>query len=270
MVRTYSKVRFALGLLVGTVALNASCAENNETLFVRRIQAIAQPTCAATNDPTTIGVSTGVMDVALTSTYAAAPLVGSQLIAKGDPKTSRAEPNRVLIKGAEIHLTTEGGAEIAPLFTSLGTGVVDPTLSADAGYGVMVVNLIPASIGKKLRDQLRGRGYGSSLTVLASFNVFGTTLGNTEVKTTNFVFPITVCYGCLVDFSGDINDPTLGTPGVPNCLKAPKEGTLPLFCLQGQDTAVDCRLCRSYDACTICSANVKCPQGGTCVGGRCQ
>ena len=273
MAARFPKVPIIAVALLAAGVVTPSCAKNNESIFVRQIQAVVPPNCTVLPDPNALAISGGVLDVGIGLAYVAAPLIGNELLAKGDPKTSRAESNRVQLKGAEVQLLDGSGSNQlfgdAGFFSVQGAGITDPTTSSDATYGVTLLDVIPASIGAKLRAQLKAKGIGASQTVIVSFKVFGTTLGGTDVETGLYEFPITVWYGCLVNFGGDVWDTAAGTPGVKNCLKNPKDSEIPTFCsaLRGQDNLVPCQFCHDKDVCTLCSASVPCPEGGTCTGG---
>jgi hypothetical protein len=86
------------------------------------------------------------------------------------------------------------------------------------------------------------------VTVVASVKVRGETLGGKEIESGEFVFPIDVCYGCLIVY----NDVTGFC-----CVR--KEGeTIPVQCQSGQDEGLDCRACNTGDP--LCYA----AQGHTC------
>jgi hypothetical protein len=270
------KLASALTLAAGAIALAPSCAENHESVFIRQMQQLKQPDCTVKNDANAIATTGGVLDVGLSYVYVGYPLVGSQLISRGDPKTSRAEANRVAIKGAEVRLTylAPGGDQELGFFSVQASGIIDTTSSADPAYGVTNVELVPAVHGRKAAAILKGligndlSKMSTTISLNASFKVFGETLGGQQVETANIDFPITACYGCLVKFPADAASTILGTKGVFNCLGAPKEGaSTGDGCTLGQDFASDCRACQGLPACVACSTAVACPAGSACVGG---
>jgi len=254
-------------LLGGIAALTPSCAENNETIFVRQMQAVVPSDCTFKNDPTGLAITAGVLDVAVGSSYVGFPLVGNQLVSRGDPKTSKAESMRVQIQGAEVRIIDlESGGVDGP-FSVIATGIADPTLSADPGYGASAIELIPGSIARKFVARAKVR----PVSVTAAFKVFGKTLGGTDVTTAEYQFPITICFGCLVDFSGNVSDPAVTSPAR-NCRASIKDGDVVKFCRAGQDLPYDCRLCQNLNTCTLCATPADCPEGGAgvaCIGGRC-
>jgi hypothetical protein len=74
--------------------------------------------------------------------------------------------------------------------------------------------------------------------------VFGHTLGSQAVDSGEFRYPITVCYGCLIYYPSEANDPKI-TPN-PNCdLPMATGSSTSVGCSPGQDEMVDCRVCKA-------------------------
>jgi hypothetical protein len=257
MTASFRNVVLALATASGFCALMPSCSDNNETIFIRQFQAAAAPECTLTNDPTAKSIFGGSLDLAITNSYTAFPLVGNQLESRGNAKQSVSEPNRVQIQGAQVEVKNLDDSPIAGVgaFTVLATGIVDPAASGstDPSYGVSAVQLIPPAVGDRLRATL-GR-LGASVQIKASVKVFGRTLGNRDVESGTVDFPISVCVGCSVTIPGDAALPT----GKPNC-----DGQLPttntkLTCAAGQNDPTDCRTCvASIAACRPCATDADC------------
>jgi hypothetical protein len=73
--------------------------------------------------------------------------------------------------------------------------------------------------------------------------VFGRTLGGMSVESGEWRFPINVCYGCLVVFPPEANDPKVMPQ--PNCGLSAVTGTSVVHpCIVGQDDTIDCRVCK--------------------------
>ena len=254
MAASWWKLGLALGVGAAFCSLVPSCADNNLTIFIRQMQGLVAPQCTVTNDPTAIKISGGSLDLALTNSYVAFPLIGNQLIARGDVRLSRAEPNRVVLEGAEVRLLNPDGSERVPAFTVTATGTIDPTASSDPAYGVTSVEVIPASIGVQLRDGLLAEGVASR-AIHAEVRVFGKTLGGTDVETGPYVMPIDLCFGCSVSF------PTVDpTTNLPNCGVVEGEGTGQVeICRAGQDRTTRCSLCAgTVPLCTPCLTDAEC------------
>jgi hypothetical protein len=274
-----TKMLALLGVAGAICSFTPSCRDNNESVFVRQIQAPAPPDCISKPDPTAEFIARGLLDTALSTRYVVAALVGNQMVARGDFKQARAEPNRILIKGADIHLIdTSTQAEIK-FYSVSATGEVDPQTNGDANYGLAGFELIPPSIGVGLQQTLKASlqgGANSVQSVEARFKIFGTTLGGTDVETGEYDFDIDVCYGCTVIYPSDAFDPTQAPTNV-NCKKSgtvsstSTTGEIPA-CVAGQDGVTDCRLCQGNPVCTPCQTNADCVTAGTgtqCAASHC-
>lgn len=245
MQRLLGKILTVVGVGVTVGVLTPACADNDQAIFVRMV--LAPPTnrqnnmCIYTSDATQALLSQGILDIELRDSYTAALLVGSQLIGRGATLATRAEPNRVHLNGAVVHVSDVSGAVLGE-FTSVASSFVDPQLNNQASYSPLVgVTLIDRAIKDQLATQIER--YGSKL-VVASIRVFGRTLGGVDVESGEFQFPITVCRGCLVSFV-DGDDPAVDGK---DC-SIPLSGTVPPPCELGQDEIFPCQLCRGVPVC---------------------
>jgi hypothetical protein len=242
----------AAGLVTATAMLSASgCADNESSLFVRAVMVVEPPDCTVSADPSSTVLGSGTMDVALTDTYRAALLVGNQLVNRGSRDQLRTETSRISLRGAEVHVESAGGTEL-DAFTVDGSGFVDPGTSADPGYGLMFVPLIPPSTASSLinaADTYVGR------VVTVRVKVFGRTLGGTEIESNELYFTISICSGCLVSYPLSADNQT--TPGVYDCWVDPSQtssGASTLPCWPGQDFAIECTDCMAlYPNNPVCS-----------------
>jgi len=269
---SFVKLLVALGVTAGCLAAVPSCKDNNESLFIRQIQAPVAPECITKNDATASYIPRGVLDTGLSTRYFASALVGNQLVARGDFRTTKAEPNRIQIKGADVHLVDGSQNELA-FYSVTATGIVDPTSSSDPGYGIAAMELIPHYIGTKIQGALAAGGGTSIQTYEARFRVYGTTLGGVEVTSNEYAYPIDVCYGCTVSFpsGSDLAGTTLVQPncfGTATSTTSTTPGQAPA-CLAGQDGITDCRNCQGNPVCTPCINDSQCG-GRTCgANGHC-
>jgi len=276
------KMLALLGVAGTICATTPSCRENDETLFIRQIQLPAAPDCVAKPDPTAEYIPRGTLDIALSVRYVANVLIGNQLVARGDYKQTRAEPNRILITGADVHLIDLGvaGEPEISFYSVNATGEVDPQTNGDATYGLAGLELIPPSIGQKViyNDLLASvqKGQGSVHSYETRFKIYGTTLGGTNVESGEYDFDIDVCFGCTVIFPSDAYDPTIDPKDV-NCKKAgevtlvTENGEIPA-CIAGQDGVTDCRECQGNPICTPCLSDADCvtaETGNKCVASHC-
>ncbi len=236
----------AAGLLA--TAVTPACAENDQSLFVRMV--IAPPAnCTYTSDATQAFISEGTLDVALTETYTPTLLVGNQLIQRGDQQAPRTEPNRVHIQGAVVRLTEPNGGTFAE-FTTVTSGLAEPSENGAPSYCPTGITAIDQATSRRLRDRLVASvaaGGPSRQLLIANIKVFGKTLGGIDVESGEFQFPITVCSGCLVDFSkGD--DPAV--EGTDCNLPLAEGGTVSGGgCHPGNDVPIACQACKPNPAC---------------------
>lgn len=258
------KLAAALGVASAFASLIPSCAENNQTIFIRQIQAIRAPDCTVTADVQGLTKPTGFVDVGVATTYVVFPLIGNQMLSKGDIRQSKAEPNRVQIQGAEIELVEPTGEPLRGIgglpnpYTVTASGTLDPATSSDAVYGFTAVEVMPAVFVQAYRKTLAATGVGTTRTVHAKIKVFGKTLGQTEVETGVFTYAMTVCYGCSVFVPAEAID---AKSTLPNCQQASSTTTVATrtVCVPGQDEATDCRACQgSIPLCTPCSTDGQC------------
>ncbi len=275
-IKSLPKYLSAAALLGGMSLLVPSCAENGVTIFVKGVIAVRPPECIAKASSDVVLQAQIFFDAALTGSNTVFLLVGSEMIGRGDPKTSRAEPNRVQIYQAEVELQDSAGN---PLFsTSKYTvptfGMIDPTASADATYGLVSVDLVPTSIGGLLATAGKATKFGDpGRSILISVRLFGRTLGGTEVESRPISLPAKACFGCTVLFSADAEDPAyLGTtpsPAGTNCYKAGGAGAIGLgqTCGIGQEPT-DCRLCQNVVTAGIFPCQ-PCLVAANCKTGKC-
>jgi hypothetical protein len=231
--------RFVQALGIGAVSavLAAGCAENESSLFIVGVEALQEPDCTASPDPGSTLQQNGVLDVAIRQQYTAALLVGNQLVQRGSADQIRTETARVTMQGAEVRVLNATGKQV-DTFTIDGTGFVDPGNGGTPGYGVVFATLLPTRIA---RDVIASR---AETTYTVRVKVFGRTLGGKDIESNELSYPITVCYGCLIDYPGEA-DITLGQAGYECGGSAEDIDDKP--CIAGQDGRVDCRLCAAVN-----------------------
>jgi hypothetical protein len=224
------------------------CAENDSSLFIRQVSVSARgSTCIVTPDPSALFLTRGYMDAAFVSRYQASLLVGSQLTARGDRQQLRTETSRLKLEGSEVYATDDlTGSLVFPATTIPGSGFIDPASGTDPSYGLLgtILLAIPAALATK--QQAGGRG--SFTNVTSHVRAFGHTLGGTYIESGEFLFPISVCYGCLVTFPTDaIVTNTATVPPTLSCSGTSATSTsVTAPCYPGQDDVVDCRICQEY------------------------
>jgi hypothetical protein len=237
------------GLFLAAAAMSAAlggtgCADSESMLFVRQAQARVQTGaagCTVDSSPGSLFITEGTLDLAFRTEYSAALLVGNQLVGRGNSSQLRTETSRVQIEGAEVRLE-DGQRTVWGPFTVPGSGFIDPATGAAPAYGITETILLGSAFGNQLVQQGDLRTNNLVRRFTSVVKVIGKTLGGTVVESGEWRFPLTVCYGCLVAFPPDANDPNLNRP---NCERAAGTGTtVAAPCALGQDDAVDCRVCK--------------------------
>jgi hypothetical protein len=236
---------------VGVAVLAPACADNNSSLFISGVLYDQAPACTVSADLTQPMLGGGTLDLAFRKTYEASLLVGNQLAARGSKETLRAETSRVTLRGAEITLTSSTGAQLNR-FSVNGTGFVDVSRGEDSGLGIFDAELIPASIGSQLLDRLNqlksmtgSMSQETSDLVVAHVRVFGDTLGNEDLTSSELSFPITYCEGCLIVYP--LAALSIGKDGQQHCQNMLTDLPQP-GCRPGQDDPVDCRSCSATNS----------------------
>jgi hypothetical protein len=245
MVRRFLRIAAATTVAAAAFASTPSCADNHESIFIRGVLKVSAPDCTAKADAGATLLSAGLLDVALTNSYGNFLLVGSQLIARGNPSNVRAEPNRVQMTGADITITTLDNISI-PAFSVPVSGLIDPTNTADPSYGAVYVQLIPPSVGQQLGAGLKAN---ANRTALVTVKVYGQTLGLTDVESGDFTFLVNITNG------GTIVYPVDKTTGKVTCTTIPTDITFTTSCAIGNDApSVPCfELCQvNPNAGTFC------------------
>ena len=231
-------------------AVTPACVENDQSIFVRAFLAPStnrqQGACVYTDDPQQPQLFDGTLDVGVRDNYFAVVLVGSQMIQRGDPNATRAEPNRVHLNGAVVRVTEPNGAQIAE-FTSLATGFADVQQNNNPDYGTMGIIGIDAPTAATLRGQIPNRT--TTKQVILQVKAFGKTLGGVDLESSEYQVPLEVCNGCLVSFA----TADTARPVAEQCSGAlaggGSGGAAQLPCFAGQDEPVPCQLCQGREVC---------------------
>jgi hypothetical protein len=230
-------------VLLSVLAIGGGCTDEETGFFIQGNVALSAPACVATAESSAEMIGTGLLDVALRLDYQASLLVGSQLTPRGDKANLRTETMTTTITGAEVQLFTDTG-ELDTEFTVPAFGTIYPNTSAEPGFGIISATLIPAASGQLLAEELDDRN--RIITRVAQVKVFGETLGGLEIESSDIRYVIRVCEGCLIDFPS--NALTLDTGGVLRCQGAATATAPEPPCRTGQDDAIDCRSCTSFNA----------------------
>lgn len=259
------RLQRSLGVVLVSASLGlaaTACQENESVLFIVGVLDVDRSDCVASAQADASMLAEGTLDLSLRRGYRAALLVGSHLTPRGSRDQIRTETARFYLQGAEVTLTDlQGqllnlGATSNP-YSTIGTGFVNPASGDDAGYGVTFVDIVPPGLDS-LVDQ----------RVISRVRAYGTTLGGAELESNEYIFPITICNGCLIQYGTGTANPQPG--GAYLCQTVTTADDEPEFtgCFPGQDTPVPCTYCSNnnsacLDPCKNCSARAALPY---CVG----
>lgn len=250
MKRIFGRVFTICASALALGAFAPACVENDQSIFVRNVLAPSTNRqggiCSYSDDPQQPALFSGVFDVGVRDNYQAVVLVGSQLVGRGDPSNTRAEPNRVHINGAVVRVAEPDGATISE-FTSVAAGFTDPGSNNNPDYGVFSIVAIDAPTSQNLRGQVSGRRATKQIVVF--IKAFGKTLGGVDLESGEYQFPITVCNGCLVDFSTADTARPLADQCKGVAAGATGGGQEQVPCNPGQDESTPCQLCQGRPVC---------------------
>ena len=273
--------------LLGALALGGvltslvGCVDNTVSLYIRQVQSptVSGTMCTVTSEPTSQIITEGTLDVALRNSYTLTPLLANQLITRSSMEQLRIETSTLNIQGfvIELHEGSPDGPLVGPAFSVYQNVVVPAALAAGTpGYAFAQIQVIPPQIGDVLKtavcrvdrsgvtdDCPVPRVSSVNRRILVKVTAFGESLGQHNVESTPFFFPLNVCCGCLINFPLEADAPeTMGGGAGPDCNSGmPSIG--PASCAVGQDFPVDCRLCSSSRP-ELCQPRGYSPTGMTC------
>jgi hypothetical protein len=240
MPRIWAKLG-AFGLAaIGFASFVPACAHNDESVVIKNVIPPGKPqagqVCTFDGTGTDI-LFAGSLDVSVARSYFAALKIENRLQPRTSVDKVRAESNSILLTGATVKLTRPTGETIDE-FTNLASTLIDPGTSPQPGSMVAVV--ISPKAAQTLHDELKRRDQTS--IVIANVKVFGRTLGGVDVESNEYPFPITVCRGCLLDFSCQAagSKDNICTGAIPQ----DKTQTCGPSCFAGQDApTIPCQAC---------------------------
>jgi hypothetical protein len=228
-----SKTTAALFLATSASGLATGCVDNESSLFIVGAFNLSATDCLAKPDSEAELLFAGTMDLAFTSTYDAALLLGNQLTEQGSREKLRTETSRMRIQGADVTLFRPDGSEVS--FTTSASGFAHNADGTDPGYAAVSAQLV--------RDGDMPAGTDQGIAI-ARVRVFGETLGGQEVESGDFDFPINVCNGCLVFFPAEA---FAGGAGTCSATAEVEQGST--ICYFGQDVPFPCTMCAADPVC---------------------
>ncbi len=206
----------------------------------------------------------GVLDLAVTNHYYMFPHIynnmPSSMAINGTSEVNLdVENNYLNITGADVRLDIPGSiyndsnVDQTKLYSAMVDGFFVPAAGGlEPDTDVMTaVEIIPESIGNELRKVFKARINADacsapSAEVYAYVKMEGVTSSGHKVSSNTFMFPVKLCWGCLVRYI--TNDPLS---------MSPQSNAIP--CMPGQDDALSNVLCihASMDK-NVCYPNKAC------------
>jgi hypothetical protein len=173
-----------------------------------------QANCSVTADPGAASLVSGFMDVSIVNdaaltAYLTIPLMENDLPPPGAGQF--VDGNRIALSSfdVDLHLVSNPThpQDVVDLFQGL-EGNQDPlvhfniptsgSVPSGGGHSASFVESFPASLARKIRDELHAPQPGSQLQVEIRLSARGSKITG-AIQSDDFVFPISVCNGCLVN-----------------------------------------------------------------------
>lgn len=245
--------------LVGAVF--TGCAERTPELYIRANQPFDEDCAAPAGAGGNVSqfVSRGVLDLFMTNEYVMAPLVENTLVSSesigfttggggtGGLEGTEWEANIVSLTHAIVRFNAPDALGV-PLLSRIEiplSGSVEP----DGGTAGITLVPITANIGNVLsQSTLLRENLDTTITLELGVTFHGKTAAGLRVDSNEFIYPVDLCFGCLVDIPTEAVDQDF--PLFPNCRGGltDDEGD-PVnttqftneICFVGQDVRVDCR-----------------------------
>jgi hypothetical protein len=182
-----SRVLACLGFAL--VAAGCSATTGDDGMIILNNTAAPAGTCEFTGQTGQPFLAHGVVDTLSPVGYQMAPLIASKITATSDQTLQRT----IQLRGAYVDLSVVGGTDVtlpddAQHFQQLVSGSVLPGGTVNVGFGLIPVDALEA---------IAQASPTSDVEVQATVRVWGT-LGGGEVDSAPFIFPVTVCTGCVV------------------------------------------------------------------------
>jgi hypothetical protein len=192
----FFKLFIILNLFVFT-----SCVENSSSLVILQNQA-PESGCTASNTVSSEFISQGTLDLGA-ARYGIDPQYYVWLVVANNLNSTieshGIELNNVEITEAHIDLSSAIGGLGAPLTSFANNTFV--TIAPGETRSVQI-NILPPNIAQALSV-----GDGQFVEAYAKVQLIGER-GGTEIETNSIKFPLTICYGCLVENIGPCDTAT--------------------------------------------------------------
>ncbi|MGK0358445.1 MAG: hypothetical protein ACI9U2_000734 [Bradymonadia bacterium] len=258
MMRT-NRFSVAFGLaFLGLMALSG-CEDRNVSLQILQMEVDGRCSLEAAGGSTQIrGLSEGRVDLVTSGSYAVFPRVQNNMLDVTIVQSFRAQDGRidthdVVLSSATVRYTTLDPISVE--FPETRDLPISGTIQVD-GTAVLGLTVFTPSMVAELRQAvefLRPNAQGQLVAIRHSVlfqlgvTLNGRTIDGTTVNSNEFIFPVRVCNGCLIEYPPEAVDTT---QAVPNCLllgaaddDAPGSERLSCQTPGTDNVGVDCREC---------------------------
>lgn len=236
----------SLVLTGAAAAALGGCADDTPELYIQQ-NGIPDDECLTASTGGSAFRSRGVLDLLITNQYVMFPLVENSLVSSesvsfggggGEGLSGNEwEANAITLRRAEVSFDAPDALGV-PLPRSVEIPISGTAQPGDLISASLLV--VSPQIGSALRRSTFLRDSNSSIDLLVRLKFFGVTGGGREIDSNEFIYPITLCFGCLLSVPPEAVDPSLPAPNCRNTADFNSE-TADLACFPGQDSPLDCR-----------------------------
>jgi hypothetical protein len=240
-------------MVLSAAGITSGCAEDIPEIFIVANQPFTDecevpPPNAGANQ---VFISRGTLDLFLANSYIMAARVESTLGesesagfttgggGNGGIDVPDWEANNIQLRSATIRYDVPDGLnqQLGVLEVPL-SGAIEP-----GGLASVELKVIEDSVAQSLAANPLIRDARIPVTINLRIKFQGQTVTGRDVDSNEFIYPIELCYGCLLTFPPTAIDTEY--PVQPNCrgnLDAFNEDEFSALCNIGQDAFVDCRV----------------------------
>jgi hypothetical protein len=215
--------------LVGLMVVLGGCEDRNVSLQILQMEVDGQcvlQTMAGAQQNNVRGLSEGRIDLVTSNSYAIFPRVQNNMldvtqVNNFQPTDGRIDTHDIILSSATVRYTTLDpvGVEFPETRELPISGTIQVNGSSVLGLTVFT----PAMIGelRQASEFLRPNANGQLVAIRHSvlfqlgITLNGRTVDGTTVNSNEFVFPVRVCNGCLIDYPPEAVDTN---QALPNCL----------------------------------------------------
>lgn len=256
------------GMTLLAAAALGGCAEDVPEIFIVNNQVLADD-CELGTGGSQQFRARGTLDLLIGDSYSIFPLVRNDLVPSesagfgggggGGLSGTDWEANTVTLRRAVVEINVPEALNL------LIPREIEVELSGSMQPGdeaSVELRAIPRALGQLLASSTFLRQSSNGTTISLRVKVFGVTSSGREVDSNEFIYPIELCFGCLLEVPPAAIDPTFPTP---NCRITTFEGEdtttdTNTICRVGQDDNIDCRL-----VCPLLSETLDSDPTGICL-----